>query len=65
MNELLNQNDLGNIIRIIDTAAERGMFKGIELSTVGTLRDKVVVALETQNKPDQVEEMVIDTTPKK
>ena len=56
---MLNKNDLGNIIRIIDTAAERGMFKGVELSTVGTLRDKAAVAFETT--PDEKEELVINT----
>lgn len=33
-------NDLTSIIVIIDTAAQRGAFKGEELSSVGAIRDK-------------------------
>lgn len=33
--------DLQNVIKIIDAAAERGAFKGGELTAVGTVRDKV------------------------
>ncbi len=41
----ININDLENVVRIIDAAAERGAFKGSELTSVGTVRDKVAAFL--------------------
>jgi hypothetical protein len=38
--------DLQNALRIIDIAAERGAFKGGELSSVGSVRDKIAVFLD-------------------
>jgi hypothetical protein len=38
--------DLQNTLRIIDVAAERGAFKGGELSSVGSVRDKLAAFLE-------------------
>lgn len=32
--------DIENVVRIIDTASQRGAFKGDELSAVGSVRDK-------------------------
>lgn len=37
--------DLANALRIIDVAAERGAFKGNELSSVGAVRDKIATFL--------------------
>lgn len=37
--------DLANALRIIDAAAERGAFKGPELSQVGAVRDKIAAFL--------------------
>jgi hypothetical protein len=34
-------NDFAAIVRIIDVASRRGAFEGKELSSVGTVRDKV------------------------
>ena len=34
-------NDFANIVRIIDVASRRGAFEGKELSSVGSVRDKV------------------------
>ena len=34
-------NDFANIVRIIDVASRRGSFEGKELSSVGSLRDRV------------------------
>lgn len=34
-------NDLQNVVKVIDAAAERGAFKGNELTAVGAVRDKV------------------------
>lgn len=38
--------DLANALRIIDAAAERGAFRGDELSQVGMVRDKIAAFLE-------------------
>lgn len=38
--------DLQNTLRIIDVAAERGAFKGGELTSVGSVRDKLASFLE-------------------
>ena len=37
--------ELQNMVSIIDAAAERGAFKGNELTAVGTTRDRVVAFL--------------------
>lgn len=37
--------DLQNVVKIIDAAAERGAFKGNELTAVGAVRDKVAAFL--------------------
>lgn len=34
-------SDLQNVVKIIDAAAERGAFRGNELTAVGAVRDKV------------------------
>lgn len=39
--ESISLNDLQVILQIVDTAAERGAFKGEELSSVGAVRDKL------------------------
>lgn len=33
-------NDVSALLRIVDTAAERGAFRGNELTAVGAVRDK-------------------------
>ena len=56
----INLVDLQNVLRIIDAAAERGAFKGNELSVVGQVRDKISTFLDAvlpkQEGPDVVEE---------
>jgi len=42
----INLVDLQNVLRIIDAAAERGAFKGNELSVVGQVRDKIATFLD-------------------
>jgi hypothetical protein len=39
--------DLQNALRVIDVASERGAFKGNELTSVGSVRDKVAAFLES------------------
>lgn len=52
-------NDLQNVIKIIDAAAERGAFKGNELTSVGTVRDKIVSFLSSipQETPAETPEV--------
>lgn len=38
--------DLQNALRIIDVASERGAFRGNELTSVGSVRDKLSAFLE-------------------
>lgn len=38
--------DLQNALRVIDVSAERGAFKGSELTSVGAIRDKLALFLE-------------------
>lgn len=38
--------DLQNILQVIDVAASRGAFRGNELTSVGSVRDKLAAFLE-------------------
>lgn len=42
--------DLQNAVQIIDAAAERGAFKGGELSSVGNVRDRIASFVEFATK---------------
>lgn len=58
--------DLQNALRIIDVAAERGAFKGSELTSVGSVRDKVAAFLSSvlpkeESTPDAPAEQGDDT----
>ncbi len=47
--------DLQNALKIIDAAAERGTFKGNELSAVGITRDRIaafIAAVAPENQPN-------------
>lgn len=45
-------NDIALAVRIIDLAAERGAFKGVDMSAVGTCRDRLA-AFVTANAPKE------------
>lgn len=53
--------DLQNALKIIDAAAERGAFRGNELTAVGTVRDKINAFLEALPK-DETAEDAAETT---
>lgn len=53
--------DLQNLLKIVDAAAERGAFRGNELTAVGTVRDKVQTFLDSLPKPEG-EEAAAETT---
>lgn len=57
-------HDLQNVLKIIDAAAERGAFKGNELTAVGTVRDKVAnfLAAIPGNEPAEATEEVAEST---
>lgn len=64
--------DIANALRIIDAAAERGAYRGAELSQVGAVRDRLasfiaavtpVAETAAEAEPDEVPEEV--ETPKK
>ena len=49
----LNVNDLAVMVNIIDTSAERGVFKGTELKTVGDLRERLVEFVKQVNEQNK------------
>jgi hypothetical protein len=52
----LNMNDLSSVVRIIDVVSERGAFKGSELESVGSLRNRIEQFLNfNQEKPAETE----------
>ena len=48
----ISLNDVISVVSLIDIVSSRGAFKGQELTTVGTLRDKLALFVE-QNKPKE------------
>jgi len=55
--------DLQNVVKIIDAAAERGAFKGSELTAVGAVRDKVasfLAAIPTDEAPAEEQEVAAE-----
>lgn len=49
----INLQDLQNLLHIVDVSAERGTFKGNELSSVGQVRDKLAIFLEAASKTEE------------
>ena len=49
----LNVNDLAVMVNIIDTSAERGVFKGVELKTIGDLRERLVEFVKQVNEQNK------------
>lgn len=58
----LNVQDLALAVRVIDLAAERGAFKGNDLSTVGGLRDRLATFLRA-SLPAKTDETPQTETP--
>jgi len=53
--------DLANALSIIDAAAERGAFKGNELTQVGAVRDRLAIFLKAvAPQPDNAETSEVD-----
>ena len=51
----ISLNDIISVVSLIDIVSSRGAFKGQELTTIGSLRDKFALFIE-QNKPKEEEE---------
>jgi hypothetical protein len=45
--------DLQQLLQVVDVSAERGTFKGPELSTVGGLRDKLAAFLDFARQTEE------------
>ena len=53
----LNINDLLSVVKIIDACSERGAFKGNELVSVGSVRDRLAAFAEANApKPEEINE---------
>ena len=54
----LNVQDIINVVKIIDVVSGRGAVKGEELSSVGTVRDRLVAFVNANAPQPPVEEDV-------
>lgn len=52
-------SDLQTVVQIIDLAAEKGLFKGPDLKTVGEVRERVIEFVKENSK--QTEEVSNDS----
>lgn len=48
----LNINDLVVVVKIIDLASEKGVFKGVDLKAVGEVRERMVDFIKASS-PDE------------
>jgi hypothetical protein len=60
----ITAGEIALVVKIFDTGSERGAWKGEEMSTIGTLRDKlaaIVRAVSPQEETEKTEEAVEET----
>lgn len=50
----VTMNDIALAVRIIDLAAERGAFKGVDMTTVGACRDRLATFVTSNAPPPPV-----------
>lgn len=55
-------NDIIMMVNIIDACSERGAFKGNELASVGTLRDKLANFVRENQPAEPAEKVATETT---
>jgi hypothetical protein len=55
MSTNINVSDIDMIVKLIDIVAGRGAFKGVELETVGQLRNRLALILESSKKDNPTE----------
>lgn len=56
----INVQDIHNLLVLIDLAAQRGAFKGAELSHVGAIFDRITKAMENIMPKDQASDSGIN-----
>ena len=54
--------DLHVLLQIVDVSAERGTFKGSELSSVGAIRDKLANFVEFARQTEEAQQAAADET---
>ena len=53
----LNINDLQSVVKIIDACSERGAFRGNEMASVGSVRDRLAAFAEANTpKAEEINE---------
>lgn len=52
----LGIHDLANVVKIIDVASQRGAFRGDELSSVGSVRDRVATIVKAAMPEETTED---------
>ena len=57
----LNVQDIINVVKIIDVVSGRGAVKGEELSSVGTVRDRLVAFVNANSPQPPAEDEVSET----
>jgi len=60
----ISLNDIISVVSLIDIVSSRGAFKGAELTSVGSIRDKLALFVE-QNKPKEEPSKDLDTVEEK
>jgi hypothetical protein len=58
----LNLNDFVTVVNIIDVCTERGSFKGNELLTVGTLRERFSAFVKANTPAETTAETPLEET---
>ena len=53
LNVGLSLNDLAAVVRLIDVCSKRGAFEGVELTSVGELRNKFSSFVEANKPPEE------------
>jgi len=48
---------VGAMVQVIDRAGEKGVFSGVDLTTVGTIRSELVKILQEANPPAEGEQL--------
>ena len=46
--KFIQLHDLANVLNLIDVAAQKGLFKGDQLSAIGSMRDRFMAELKEQ-----------------
>lgn len=58
----IDVQDIKNLVALIDLAAQRGAFKGPELSHVGAVFDRITTALQNASQPKSYQPSVVTSS---